>query len=106
MLYSLEELVNKDNICQLADYLGIDIGKLREYMCTDVLIPVSIQEKIKIFFDLDGYLMYSPDNTIREMQERVSAKEAIILANKISDLILFYRNAVINGERLEKEWVL
>lgn len=103
---NLEELVTKDNIHQLADYLDIDIGKLREYMCTDVLVPVSIQEKIKIFFNLDGYLTYSPNNVVCEMQERVSAKEAIILADKISNLILFYRNAVANGKRLEEEWLL
>ena len=40
------------------------------------------------------------------MQERVSAKEAIGIVDKISDLILFYRNAVSSGKRLEKEWVL
>lgn len=105
-MYNLEELVTKDNIHQLADYLDIDIGKLREYMCTDVLVPVSIQEKIRIFFNLDGYLTYSPNNVVCEMQERVSAKEAIIIADKISDLILFYRDAVANGKRLEKEWLL
>lgn len=105
-LYTLEELVTKDNIHQLADYLDISISKLREYMCTDVLVPFNIQEKIRVFFNLDGYLMYSHNSVIREMQERVSAKEAILLADKISDYILFYRRAVINGRKSEETCIL
>ena len=107
MIYkTLDELVNKDNTNKLAEYLCIDISKLREYLCGDVTIPCIYQKKIIDFFKID-YLVYAPHDVISDMVKRVytqEAKDAIQLADEISRYILFYRNTVNNGYKLEKEW--
>lgn len=113
---NIDNLLNEKGIGmeQLADYIGMGIGRMRELMDGGVMITPKIQRKIAEFFGIEPLELTrtndlsSNDNIIHAMMGRVDteeAKNAIEQADEISNYILFYRDLVSAGYNMEKAWM-
>lgn len=113
---NVDDLLNEKGIGmeQLADYIGMGIGRMRELMDGGVMITPKMQIKIAEFFGVEPLELtktndfHSNDNIIHAMMGRVDteeAKNAIEQADEISNYILFYRDLVSAGYNMEKAWM-
>ena len=105
----LEQKKMKQN--ELADAMKISRSTMREIMDGGKVITPTLQNKIakalsvkvKDLLSMDSYNDIS-QNVIPVLIGQVyteNAKNAINTADKLSEYILFYRNAVDNGKKME-----
>lgn len=113
---NIEKLLDDKNINigQLAERIGMSLGKMRELIDGGVRITLKIQQEIAGVFGVEPFELTRPcagssgENIIHAMMGRVdtqAAKDAIEQADEISNYILFYRESVSAGYEMEKAWM-
>lgn len=105
----LEQKKMKQN--ELADAMRISRSTMREIMDGGKLITPTLQNKIakalsvkvKDLLSMDSYngVNQSVISVLIGQVYTDNAKNAINIADKLSEYILFYRNAVDNGKKME-----
>lgn len=101
---------------ELADAMKISRSTMREIMDGGKVITPTLQNKIaealsvkvKDLLSMDSYNGVS-QNVIPVLIGQVhtdNAKNAINIADELSEYILFYRNAVNNGKKMEAALIL
>ena len=111
--YNVEKILGQKKMKQneLADAMKISRSTMREIMdggkvITPVLqnkIAEALSVKVEDLLSMDSYNGVS-QNVIPVLIRQVhtdNAKNAIKIADKLSEYILFYRNAVDNGKKME-----
>ena len=111
--HNVEKILKQKKMKQneLADAMKISRSTMREIMDGGKVITLALQNKIakalsvkvKDLLSMDSYNCVS-QNVIPVPIGQVdtdNAKNAINIADKLSEYILFYRNAVDNGKKME-----
>ncbi len=111
--HNVEKILKQKKIKQyeLADAMKISRSTMREIMDGGKIITPTLQNKIakalsvkvKDLLSMDSYNGVS-QNVIPVLIGQVytdNAKNAINIADKLSEYILFYRNTVANGKKME-----
>ena len=112
--HNVEKILKQKKMKQneLADAMKISRSTMREIMDGGKVITLALQNKISVkvkdLLSMDSYNGVS-QNVIPVLIEQVhtdNAKNAINIADELSEYILFYRNAVDNGKKMEKVHVI
>ena len=116
--HNVEKILGQKKMKQneLADAMKISRSTMREIMdggkvITPVLqnkIAEALSVKVEDLLSMDSYNGVS-QNVIPVLMGQVytdNAKNAINIADELSEYILFYRNAVDNGKKMEKVHVI
>lgn len=97
----------------LARYLDISEKDLRKMLNSSEMLSVKELQSIADYFDLEiKDLAIIPDepipNVVQNLKKQVTSKEAkegIETLDKLSDMIIFYKDAKESSERAKETWI-
>lgn len=97
----------------LARYLDISEKDLRKMLNSSEMLSVKELQSIADYFDLEiKDLAIIPDepipNVVQNLEKQVTSKEAkegIETLDKLSDMIIFYKDAKESSERAKETWI-